>query len=101
MDDVYVAAGIKDRGGRRLGIDRRSFLIPSYCPETRSGQDRRGGSDRRKGKDDSLISFDPKRRTDRYIEWFRTVRGLFWGAYFGALLWGIMIIMFSTFIRAS
>ena len=65
MDDIHVAAGIKDRGGRRLGIDRREFSIPSYYPETRSGQDRRGSLERRR-KDDFLVLFDPKRRTDRY-----------------------------------
>ena len=65
MDDVYEAAGINDRGGRRLGTDRRRVLIPSYCPEKRSGQDRRGDQERRSGKGDFLISFEPRRGTDR------------------------------------
>jgi hypothetical protein len=73
MNDVYATADIKDRGGRRLGIDRRSFSIPSYCLEARSGQDRRSGLDRRSAKDDFLISFNPKRRTDRYAYEFYVV----------------------------
>ncbi len=73
MDEVYVAAGIKDRGGRRLGGDRRSFSMPSYGPEARSGQDRRDGLDRRSGKSDFSISFEPRRRTDRYAYQFYAV----------------------------
>ncbi len=47
--------------------------MPSYSPEVRSGQDRRGGLDRRSGKSDFLISFEPKRRTDRYAYQFYAV----------------------------
>ena len=101
MVDVYDAAGIKDRGGRRLGFDRRRVSIPAYCPDTRVEQDRRGSLDRRSGKNESLTLFVPKRGTDRYIEWFRTVRGLFWGVCFGSLLWGIIIITLKAFICAS
>ncbi len=100
MRDIYVAAAIKDRGGRRSGIDRRMFWMPAYCPERRSGQDRRGGLERRSGKDDFLYIFEPRREADAYIEFFRTVRGLFWGVSLGSLLWGITIILI-TFICAS
>ena len=36
-----------DKGGTRLGIDRRKFTYTSYIPEKRSGMDRRKGFDRR------------------------------------------------------
>ena len=99
MRDIYAAAAIKDRGGRRSGIDRRRFLIPAYCPERRSGQDRRGVLDRRSGKEDFLNLFNPRRETDAYIEFLRTARGLFWGVCLGSSLWGILI-MLITIIRA-
>jgi len=100
MRDIYVAAAIKDRGGRRSGIDQRTFWIHAFCPERRSGQDRRGGLERRSGREDFLNSFDPRRETDAYIEFFGTVRGLFWGICLGSSLWGIMI-MLITFICSS
>jgi hypothetical protein len=37
-----------DKGGRRLGDDRRSYSYHGYLPERRSGKDRRCGGDRRK-----------------------------------------------------
>ena len=98
MRDVYEAAAVKDRGGRRSGFDRRRFWIPAYSPERRSGQDRRGGLERRRGKDDFLNLFESKRKMDAYIELFSTVRGLFWGVGLGSLIWGI-IIMLIIFIR--
>ena len=36
-----------DNGGRRLGIERRSYSYTYYIPERRSGNDRRSGQDRR------------------------------------------------------
>jgi hypothetical protein len=38
---------IKERGDRRLGMDRRQFLYNGHIPERRSGRDRRSGLDRR------------------------------------------------------
>jgi hypothetical protein len=43
-------AGIKDRGGRRSGTDRRKLFFAEYIPEKRSDMDRRTGLDRRKIK---------------------------------------------------
>jgi hypothetical protein len=43
---------------------------------------------------------EPKRKTDTYIEFLDTVRGLFCSVCLGALLWGITI-MLITFIRTS
>lgn len=43
-------ASTKDRGGRRLGTDRRKLFFAEYIPEKRSDVDRRTGLDRRKIK---------------------------------------------------
>jgi hypothetical protein len=99
MRDVYAAAAIKDRGGRRSGIDRRRSWPLAHYPERRSRGDRRGGLERRRGKDDFLNLVVPRRGTDAFIEFFGTVRGLFWGISLGSVLWGIMIILIA-FIHA-
>lgn len=39
--------GLRDKGGRRSGIDRRQFSFPIQFAERRSGKDRRRGFDRR------------------------------------------------------
>jgi hypothetical protein len=38
----------KDNGGRRIGVDRRSFSYSLHIPERRSDDDRRKGDIRRK-----------------------------------------------------
>jgi len=39
---------LKDNGGRRIGVDRRSFSYSLYIPERRSHDDRRADDNRRK-----------------------------------------------------
>jgi hypothetical protein len=39
---------LKDNGGRRFGVDRRSFSYSLHIPERRSHNDRRKGENRRK-----------------------------------------------------
>ena len=39
---------LKDNGGRRIGVDRRSFSYSLYIPERRSHDDRRKENNRRK-----------------------------------------------------
>jgi hypothetical protein len=46
---------LSDRGGRRLGIDRRRFSYTHHIPERRSGRDRRLITDRRAELDHSMI----------------------------------------------
>jgi hypothetical protein len=92
MSDLRKVAFLEDNGGRRLGLDRRRLWIPAYCPERRSGHDRRGGLERRSGKASFLDSPEPKRKTDEYVEVFGSIRGLFQGICFGVLLWEIIII---------
>ena len=41
---------LEDNGGRRIGVDRRSFSYSLYIPERRSHDDRREGDSRRKTK---------------------------------------------------
>ncbi len=38
-----------DNGGRRLGIERRTYSYNGHMPERRSGIERRSGKDRRSG----------------------------------------------------
>jgi hypothetical protein len=99
MNDVYGSIGIKDRGGRRAGTDRRMFFIPGYGSERRSRQDRRSGLERRIGIKDLSDLFRPGRKADEYVEFLRGLKGLFHGISFGSLLWGIIIISI-VFIRA-
>ena len=42
---------LRDKGGRRLGVERRQFSYDQCIPERRSGQERRSGKDRRSGLD--------------------------------------------------
>ena len=39
---------LKDKSGRRRGIERRQYSYTIYIPERRSGLDRRSGEDRRR-----------------------------------------------------
>jgi len=38
----------RDKGGRRIGVDRRTFSYSLHIPERRSHDDRRKGYNRRK-----------------------------------------------------
>ena len=100
MGGVYGVAGMKDRGGRRSGTDRRTICIPGYGSEKRSLQDRRNGSERRSGKKEFLDLFKPRRKGDEYVEFLCGLKGLFHGISFGSLLWGIIIISI-VLIRTS
>ena len=46
LNDDFI---LEDKGGRRLGIDRRVFSYDSHIPERRKGRDQRRGRDRRTG----------------------------------------------------
>lgn len=39
-----------DKGGRRVGFERRRYSYTCYIPERRSGEDRRTGGDRRRAE---------------------------------------------------
>ena len=48
MQSKMESVILTDKGGRRMGIERRSFSYTCYIPERRSGMERRNGEDRRK-----------------------------------------------------
>jgi hypothetical protein len=96
MHEDYEAMGIKDRGGRRLGEDRRKLSILGYFPDRRSGQDRRTNEDRRIQLEAEKVAF-LKRNADRYMEFANTQKGLLYGLLLSLPLWALIIFMF--FIR--
>ena len=61
----YPILTLFDIGGRRVGLDRRSFSYGLHIPERRRGKDRRSGSDRR-NFDQLFILGDTERR-----QWFK------------------------------
>ncbi len=57
MADTFFKVGVadsedltilRDNGGRRIGVDRRSFSYSLHIPERRSHDERRNGENRRK-----------------------------------------------------
>ena len=84
--------GIRDRGGRRSGVERRKFSILEYAPERRSGEARRGDQDRRsrRGSEEAIYL---KRDTDRYMEFANTQKGLFLAVLLSLPLWAMIIFM--------
>ncbi len=44
---VMKSDRMSEKGGRRVGIERREFLFTAYAPERRSGKERRDYDDRR------------------------------------------------------
>ncbi len=61
---------LSDRGGRRLGIDRRRFSYTHHIPERRSGRDRRSIKDRRGELDHSMI-FKRRKEEERRAAFLR------------------------------
>ena len=51
MTSSSIPIATVDKGGRRIGIERRQFSYTDHVPESRSGRDRRIGVDRRSGID--------------------------------------------------
>lgn len=61
---------LSDRGGRRLGIDRRRFSYTFHIPERRTGTERRRIKDRRGELDHSMI-FKRKKEEERRAAFLR------------------------------
>jgi hypothetical protein len=61
---------MSDRGGRRLGIDRRRFSYTFHIPERRTGTERRRIKDRRGELDHSMI-FKWKKEEERRVAFLR------------------------------
>lgn len=89
---------IKDRGGRRAGIDRRRSNVLEYTPEKRSGQDRRNVQDRRNGNFPGEIVLQ-RRNTDRFLEFASTQKGIFMAILMSLPVWGL--ILYLIIIRAG
>jgi hypothetical protein len=102
MESLHAVVTLEDQGGRRLGLGRRSFFTPECILERRSAQDRRSGLDRRIRKEDFtnlVVSLEPKRKTDIYIEAFRIRRMLFFCPLLGLLMWAIIISTARIFLK--
>jgi len=91
MGNANPIPGIKDKGGRRLGIVRRRLLTLGYRPERRSSQEHRNGQDRRIRNDQGTGSY-VRRRMDRYLEFVRTNKGLAYGLLLSVPLWVLIIL---------
>lgn len=68
-------AYLTDRGGRRLGLDRRRFSYSAHIPERRSGEERRKSRDRRRKIDWSLL-LDRMRDQERRAAFLRLREGV-------------------------
>ena len=97
-----AVVSIEDNGGRRSELDRRSSLGQGCISDRRSRQDRRIDLDRRIRKEDFtnlMVSIEPKRKTDVYIEGLRIRRMFFFCPLLGLLTWSVTISIARIFLR--
>ena len=102
MESLHAVVILEDQGGRRSGLDRRSFFTPQCILERRSVQYRRSGLERRIRKEDFtnlMVSLEPKRETDFYIEALRFRRMLFFCPILSLLMWAIIILIIRIVLR--
>jgi len=83
---------IVDKGGRRLGLDRRRAAAPDRTPERRTGRERRSGRDRRTLEGQGNVGY-LRRGMDRYLEFVNTHKGLAYGILLGLAIWGVIIFI--------
>jgi hypothetical protein len=93
MFERYATVEVPDKGGRRMGIDRRRVSILGFAPDRRSGEDRRADQDRRSRVDPENVSY-LKRNSDRYMEFANTQKGMLWAFLLSLPLWALIIFMF-------
>jgi hypothetical protein len=98
MLERCATVGVPDKGGRRMGEDRRKVSIPGFYPDGRSGQDRRADQDRRSTSDMGNVSY-LKRNSDRYMEFANTQKGVLWAFLLSVPLWALIIFIF--FMRST
>jgi hypothetical protein len=91
MGNSKSIPGIKDKGGRRLGVARRRFFVLGYRHEKRSSQERRSSQDRRIRNDQGNVSYS-RRSMDRYMEFVNTHKGLAYGLLFSLPIWALIIL---------
>ncbi len=92
MSDTNDVGRIADKGGRRLGLDRRRAPGPDRKPERRTGQERRSGRDRRTQEGQGHVGY-LRRGMDRYLEFVSAHRGLAYGILLGLAIWGLVIFI--------
>jgi hypothetical protein len=83
-------ANLRDRGGRRLGRDRRKVAILDFLPDRRSGLDRRMAQDRRNRNEADYVSY-LKRDSDRYMEFANTQKGVLFGFLLSLPVWALVL----------
>lgn len=81
---------VTDRGGRRLGEDRRRVTILQFLPDRRSGFDRRMTRERR-NRDESEYIPDLKRESDRFMEFANTQKGVLFGFLLSLPVWALIL----------
>ena len=102
MWGLNAVVTVEDGGGRRSELNRRSYFASGCIPERRSGQDRRSWVDRRIRKEDFtnlVVSLEPKRKADAYIEVLRLRRMFCFCPPLGLLAWAIIILIGRIFLR--
>jgi hypothetical protein len=81
---------LRDKGGRRLGEDRRKVMILEFLPDRRSGMDRRMTEDRRNRNEADYVSY-LKRNSDRFMEFANTQKGIFFGFLLSLPVWALIL----------
>lgn len=59
---VMKSDRMSEKGGRRVGIERREFSFTAYAPERRSGKERRDYDDRR--QEPRILTYLKKNKDD-------------------------------------
>jgi len=83
-------ANLRDRGGRRLGEDRRKVVGLHFLPDRRSGLDRRTTQERRHRNEADYVSY-LKRNADRYMEFANTQKGVLFGFLLSLPVWALIL----------
>ena len=91
MGNANPIPGIKDKGGKRVGIVRRRFFTLGYRHERRSSQERRIVQDRRTQNNQGNVSYS-RRSMDRYMEFINAHKGLAYGLLFSLPIWALIIL---------
>ena len=81
---------LRDRGGRRLGVDRRKVFISGHEPDRRSWRDRRSNEDKRTQDDQAGVDL-LRRDMDRYMEFANANKGITYGLISGLSVWGLIV----------
>jgi hypothetical protein len=81
---------LRDKGGRRIGEDRRKVAVLEFLPDRRSGLDRRMTEDRRNRNEADYVSY-LKRDSDRFMEFANTQKGVLFGFLLSLPVWALIL----------